>query len=667
MSIPIITNFQVNSPTPIDSRMVVTNSSARESLLYKYAGMKVYQLDNGLTYVYNTNSQWVIDGINSSGGIYGGSGSLTNDVGVGFGTVNNTVEDRGYSLYYHSDSPTDGDKNHYQSYFYRRINGNDYDTMSFRQEQKLAPTGGSILQGPYIEYNGIVPNFNSVVGSLIFGVGNSNLSTRLPKLVISPLNHTNFYFTDNPETEETFAITRFQDETYLGYNYAPNLPDVIASSQNISKPSYRIKFGSVDGSSSFDIDTRKSSSFSYNTAISIDNNLLPNESSSTVKLLVDNSSRDWDGVTGRNSQLHTPQEIIRNIEHKYVKTQMWGQGTVNSLTNGILFLNTDGNSYTISLNANEQIKNIKAYKSNTFSPDFPNGTILTIKFINSVYDSPASLKIFDGINDSKIISDLTDANFERNDKTKLTIYHDTSMNESGDIMTLRRSDEYWEIINISRERKITDRIWSKDGESNIGVTDIDWTYSDVFYFDQLNENGRFLRYNESLISHQNSIGNPPNKFSFLNGLNGPTRESINSDGFDFRISVDGNRIVFIQGNFNINLSSPSVGGDIGVTNFFYYNQNTRENVWRIGKINNVKLLPMWETSWTFCSGYCVDDLNSPIDLSEMMFSINRVGEIFLKFKAISTTTRQNDFIGALSMDVWIPPFSYIAATGVSLI
>ena len=57
--------------SPIDYRMVVANSTARTSLLYKYDGMKVFQQDNRLTYIWNSGtSTWSIDTL------VGGTGSL---------------------------------------------------------------------------------------------------------------------------------------------------------------------------------------------------------------------------------------------------------------------------------------------------------------------------------------------------------------------------------------------------------------------------------------------------------------------------------------------------------------------------------------------------------------------------------------------------------------
>lgn len=62
MSINIIDNFSVNVSKPIDSRMVVANSTARNSITYKYDGMKVFQQDDRKTYIWNSGtSTWTIE------------------------------------------------------------------------------------------------------------------------------------------------------------------------------------------------------------------------------------------------------------------------------------------------------------------------------------------------------------------------------------------------------------------------------------------------------------------------------------------------------------------------------------------------------------------------------------------------------------------------------
>jgi len=54
MSIQIIDNFSCNVNKPLDERIVATNSVQRLNIKYKYDGLKVYQVDNKITYVYDS-------------------------------------------------------------------------------------------------------------------------------------------------------------------------------------------------------------------------------------------------------------------------------------------------------------------------------------------------------------------------------------------------------------------------------------------------------------------------------------------------------------------------------------------------------------------------------------------------------------------------------------
>ena len=56
MSINLVDNFSINSDLPIDSRLVVDDQPSRESIEYKYDGLRVFQLDNRIHYIWNTNT-----------------------------------------------------------------------------------------------------------------------------------------------------------------------------------------------------------------------------------------------------------------------------------------------------------------------------------------------------------------------------------------------------------------------------------------------------------------------------------------------------------------------------------------------------------------------------------------------------------------------------------
>ena len=72
MPINLVDNFNINSELPIDSRLVVDDQSARESIEYKYDGLRVFQLDNRTHYIWNADTDsWDEDGnFNGSGTTY---------------------------------------------------------------------------------------------------------------------------------------------------------------------------------------------------------------------------------------------------------------------------------------------------------------------------------------------------------------------------------------------------------------------------------------------------------------------------------------------------------------------------------------------------------------------------------------------------------------------
>ena len=84
--ISIITNFDVNENVPIDSRIVASNSTVRTNIQYKYEGLKVYQLDNQQSYIWD-GFNWRVE----YNGIYGGSGSIPGNTEINFGSVSTAV------------------------------------------------------------------------------------------------------------------------------------------------------------------------------------------------------------------------------------------------------------------------------------------------------------------------------------------------------------------------------------------------------------------------------------------------------------------------------------------------------------------------------------------------------------------------------------------------
>jgi len=178
MPIPVITNFSINDTLPFDTRLVATSSEALTNMLYKYEGLTTYRTDTGLNYTYD-GSTWAV----SSNGIYGGSGNLSSDTIVNFGTVSGTLNAksnyftfRGFDFYYGPDPIDDSTYVDLKNYFNRNVPSASEDPfgVSYTSQMvfKIDPVAGSdIYDGPYITYNP-PPLFNGGRGGISFGTLN---------------------------------------------------------------------------------------------------------------------------------------------------------------------------------------------------------------------------------------------------------------------------------------------------------------------------------------------------------------------------------------------------------------------------------------------------------------------------------------------------------------
>jgi hypothetical protein len=684
MAIETQTNFTVQATAPADDRNVVDDINARNNIEYKFAGLKTFVLSEGVTYVYGTDSVWRLDGGGGNGGgngIYGGSGSIPGDVSVFLGTLSNAVNDRSNYLYYENRGFTEGDKNLLYNYAYRKGNGNDYDTMAFRTEQKLIPFGSSTLQGPYLEYNGESQRDPSIKGSFIIGVPNLDLTQKLIRIETN--NYHTAIFPSDSNGETPFAFTKINNKSIFGFNISSYSPGD-SYRYTVDGAAYRMSFDVFGPNFTWDFQTLLQDDgipgIDWQTVMSLNNTSRLTNISSPVTLSVDSSSRDWDGVTTRTPTLLTPQQIVRDIEHRYSKIQMLSQGTSNTADEfGVLYLNTDGNSFTVNLFAGQEISDIKAYKSSQNTPEFPAGTIINIRFINTNPDNPGYINIYDNSESStsKIKSDITDATFELNDFARLTINHGVEPIKHGEVITFRRIDEFvgrtinkwWEIVSINRERKIVTRNW-EDGSDTTK-----WSFlPNCRYLTATSSSGIFQSFQSAIVQNPLiSLDNPPNKWGLpISGVStvGLGRDSKNPTGFKFRISVDGNRIVFVQGNFSIFIKDNYVRQTQSspfTKKLYLRSIDKRTNIWYIGKIGYEGFLPQWETTWTNVNCFGTAE-NAGKDLSfeitNSVFSINRSGDIFLSFdcEAFSNPALQTNSQG-MYLEVSVPPFSYTAATG----
>jgi hypothetical protein len=163
--ISIITNFDVNQSVPIDSRLVATNSTSRNNIVYKYEGLKVYQTDNQLTYTWN-GSTWIVE---ERGGIYGGSGSLIGDTFVDFGTTSNIVGSQSYDLVWKTDADILTKSYLYNNFVRHTIEPTlGFRGTEFRQQFKYF-NGSSIVDSAFISFNPVRPDTRP--GALAFSTG----------------------------------------------------------------------------------------------------------------------------------------------------------------------------------------------------------------------------------------------------------------------------------------------------------------------------------------------------------------------------------------------------------------------------------------------------------------------------------------------------------------
>jgi hypothetical protein len=675
MAISVTSNFDINIDKPIDSRMVATDSSARTAIQFKYAGLKVFQLDDAKTYVYGTDSVWRVDGgglqNDQTGGIYGGSGSLPSDVGVEFGNVGENLNDKSNNLYFFSEL-TNGDKSIVNNYFYRSDAGSSYDTLSYVIDNKLDPIGGGELQSGYIDFNSQGSGDYSETGVLSLGTGDStNQTTKEPRLIISPRNYIEF---KNSKGGAPLVIgNENSSESYIGVNYNPNTDNVNANGyQAYIETEHSGRFKMTPNTLSYQ--TRLANDVVWNDVLVVDNGQNLQEVTSNLKIRIDSSAKDWDPIVARNSQLLTINEFVRNVEHRFTKTLYFNQGSnTGRISEGDLILPSDGNSFEFTFNNGRQfVKNIKISRPNLTTSDFPNGSIIYIKFLKLNTSLNPYILIANAAenNGSSIYSKMTDETFESitaldpPNNQRLTILHNPP-SKNGDLITFRKHNDRWEIVNIERQTRIISRTWNDTGARNSSTEP--WAFTNLSFLTSLATPYRFNSYNQNVIVENittlSSVdaNRIPNSFIYTTSNTSNSRLSLYPNDFQLKISNDGNRLVVVQGNFRVNFSSNSVN-PVAATPNFWFNTSNRPNIWRIGKINSVNLLPQWESTWSNCSGYFSDKGSGDIfTLSEMIFSISRNGDIFLSFRVIPPTGYSpKSFVPEL--DVFVPPFTYTSAT-----
>lgn len=170
MSIQLITGFTVNNSTPLDNRIVASGAAARNSIPYKYTGMRVFDTSNNRAYYYNgvTFSNEITDQVNGSSG-YVPVFTSQNYIGnSGIFQVNSGTERRiGIST-----------NNPLGSYTYMQIGGTsvgeDPSWFSGQSLPLIIHKGGSTVIGYNWYYTSTDAYFNPAKGSSIISFGNGS-------------------------------------------------------------------------------------------------------------------------------------------------------------------------------------------------------------------------------------------------------------------------------------------------------------------------------------------------------------------------------------------------------------------------------------------------------------------------------------------------------------
>ena len=175
--ISLIANFDVNAPFPIDSRLVVNDTTERDNIIWKYEGLKVYVLSERQSYIWQ-DSVWRVE----YNGIYGGSGSLPGNVSVDFGSFSNTVGSASNYFQYEVDSQNS--YSYLQNQFIRHTAGVSGQTdawqgIEFRQQLKYN-NGTGLKDSSYVSFNP-----KSVLGGISFGTGDNSINTVSERMVIT--------------------------------------------------------------------------------------------------------------------------------------------------------------------------------------------------------------------------------------------------------------------------------------------------------------------------------------------------------------------------------------------------------------------------------------------------------------------------------------------------
>jgi hypothetical protein len=492
MSISVITNFKVNAYTPIDSRLVATNSAALNEIQYPYEGLTVFTKDRNLNYTYN-GSVWQV----SSNGIYGGSGSMVGSTDVNMGQVGGVTNDRAFELVLSASSSTSPDRAQYATSFIRNNTGVDYDTVEVRNQVRYIDNG-TVLNGPYISFN----KNDSKKGIISLGTPDRNFVTTVERFRIEPdsaARHNGaIILTPSTYSPPLTVGQNVRYGTFIGYNFDGRNKNLNGTASSmVSFGGGRISFQSL----SVGLNTLNDSILTPTEILrigSVDGNLLSDEDFFQVNADTTPSTTVSPTFTGANvaRDFLTIPQIITNLEHRFIKTQHlgWnktlayetrdGETSVKQylLDNGVILLSPSGNFFDFELAVDTsvltpQIRDIQFFRLGNDEVYFdapPAGTSITIRFTyerspiigGQNFSSQILLWQNSNHNTRKIRSSYADINggetiIVRHNLGSTDI-QDRNESVTGDIITfMRGGDGYWYITNIQREKELIKKLSSE--------------------------------------------------------------------------------------------------------------------------------------------------------------------------------------------------------------
>lgn len=484
--ISIITNFDVNANAPIDSRMVVSNSTDRNAIQYVYAGLRVYQLSDQRTYLWN-GTTWSLD--SGGNGIYGGSGSLVGNTNVSFGTMGNTANNLSNVFQFDTPNPSSTVRTSMASYFRRHTNASapqQWQGVEFRHEYRVSDVALGVGVGPYISFN--PSDTLSRRGGIAFGTGQINVggsSTILERMRINTEGQVGIG-TDDPKarlqigksTDYIIATDLINSsQSQISTNWWDNGGDDVF---DLSKGSSKIIFDS-DGSVGISLRSQNTSKSAFTQSLYVTHN--------EVRSINDISANSWDNSVNKNYQMVSMANFVNNTEHRYTKIQSenWYQlsSTAYDDVNKQLLITDDANNFEITVTASTDryIKDIKILRNGQPRDVMP-GTRINVRFKHS--NTPSNSNNFyiklaesESATSSNIRSSFSDEVFYGNTYSLRIEHYPNSPTEwAGDIITFTKSPTVvngpsWDIVNVDRQKQI----WNYLKTDSILIPREEWDFT----------------------------------------------------------------------------------------------------------------------------------------------------------------------------------------------